>query len=119
RCVHNPLRQRFLAAVHYSRNEASHGPTPVAGIDMLLLLVNSFPSRHCRSSCPILFLFGGSFLRCASASTALRTLRPVFGAAAPAPIHAQRVERSAHNVIADTRQILHASPAYKHDRVLL
>src|SRR4030095_2970775 len=119
RCVHDPLGQRFLATLHHRRNEAGNRWTPIAGIDVVLFFVNSFPSRHRRLSYPILFLLGGGFLRSASASTSLRTLRPVFGAATPASIHAQRVERSAHNVIADTRQILHASPPHKHDRVLL
>src|SRR6266550_5181637 len=50
RRVHNPFRERFLATLHNGRNEALHGGTPVAGIDALLLFVNSPPSRHCRSS---------------------------------------------------------------------
>src|SRR6266566_30763 len=120
RRVHNPFRERSLAALHNGRNEARHGGTPVAGIDALLFFVNSPPSRHCRSFYRKLFLFGRSLFRCApSAASAFRSFRSIFGAAASTSIHAKTVERTTHNVVAHTGQILHASSAHEHDGVLL
>src|SRR5262249_15012249 len=49
----------------------------------------------------------------------LRPLRSVLGPTTTPPIHTKRVKGSAHNVIAHARQILHASAAHEHDRVLL
>src|SRR6266576_4292662 len=121
RRVHNPFRERFLATLHNGRNEALHGGTPVAGIDALLLFVNSPPSRHCRSFYPKLFLFGRSLLRCApsAAAAAFRSFRAIFGAAASTSIHAKTVEGATHNVVAHAWQILHAPSAHEHDGVLL
>src|SRR4029077_5978266 len=50
RGVDNALGERFLAAFHHRGDEPRDGRTPIAGIDALLLFVNSLPSRHCRSS---------------------------------------------------------------------
>src|SRR5688500_10849789 len=49
----------------------------------------------------------------------LRPLRPVLAARLLASLHADRVERPADDVVPDARQVLHASPADQHDRVLL
>ena len=80
RRVNNPLRQRFLAALHHRGNQARHRRTPIAGIDVLFLFVNFPPSRHCRSSFQNYFFspraFGAAF---AAASLAA----PPFGRFAP------------------------------------
>src|SRR3970282_700333 len=49
----------------------------------------------------------------------LRRLGAVLGAALLAVLHALRVERTAHDVVAHARQILHASAANQTHRVLL
>src|SRR5258708_14996429 len=59
----------------------------------------------------------GSSLRCRPAS--LGALCAVLRAALLAVLHASGVERAAQNVIANTREILHAAAAHQHDRVLL
>src|SRR6185436_1019323 len=46
-------------------------------------------------------------------------LGAVLGPALVAPIHARSVERAAHNVVSNTREILHTAAADQHDRVLL
>src|SRR5690349_18940993 len=50
---------------------------------------------------------------------ALLRLRAVLRATLLAPAHTTRVQRPAHDVVAHSRQILHAAPADEHDRVLL
>src|ERR1051326_3439441 len=124
RSINDPLRERFLAALHHSGDEPGHRRTPVAGIDVLFLFVNSPSSRHCRSSSNLFFLLLGScrrrFCRAASTGSAtFRSLRSVLGATTPASIDAERVKRTTHNVIANPRQIFHAPTAHEHDRVLL
>src|SRR4051812_286539 len=49
----------------------------------------------------------------------LRALGAVFRSALHAALDADRVERAAHDVIADTRQILDAAAANQHQRVFL
>src|SRR5260370_34975617 len=49
----------------------------------------------------------------------LRPLRAILRAPLFPPLHADGVERAADDVIADTRQILHAAAANEHQRVLL
>src|SRR6185503_11083098 len=49
----------------------------------------------------------------------LRPLRSVFRAALLPSLHADGIERSAHDVIAHARQILDAAAANEHQRVLL
>src|SRR6202007_1539999 len=52
----------------------------------------------------------------------LRSLGPlgaVFRAPLLAIIHTGRIECAAYDVITNSREILHAAPAYEHDRVLL
>src|SRR5258707_12609689 len=61
--------------------------------------------------------FTGSSLRCRPAS--LGALCAVLRAALLAVFNASGVERAAHNVIANTREILHTAAAHQHDRVLL
>src|SRR3954470_3884807 len=53
------------------------------------------------------------------ASLSLRTLGAVLGTALTAGLHADRVERAPDDVIADAREILHATAADQDDRVLL
>src|SRR5262245_19849507 len=55
----------------------------------------------------------------ASAASALRRLGAVLRATLLASRHPGRVERAADDVIADTRQVFHATAADHHDRVLL
>src|SRR5579884_1850081 len=50
---------------------------------------------------------------------ALGALRSVLRTSLVAIGHADRVERAAHHVIPNTRQILHTAAADEHDRVLL
>src|SRR5258707_14481163 len=59
----------------------------------------------------------GSSLGCRPAS--LGALRAVLRAALLAVFNAGGVERAAHNVVANTRKILHTAAAHQHDRVLL
>src|SRR5687767_9212457 len=49
----------------------------------------------------------------------LRRLGAVFGATLLAVLHALRVERAAHDVVAHPGQVLHAPAADQHHRVLL
>src|SRR5438445_2485834 len=49
----------------------------------------------------------------------LGPLRPVLGATLFAALHADRVERAADDVVADTGQVLHAAAPDEHQRVLL
>src|SRR6185295_4629106 len=49
----------------------------------------------------------------------LRHLGAVLRAALLAVLHALRVERTAHDVIAHARQVLHAAAADQHHRMLL
>src|SRR5205823_1727714 len=49
----------------------------------------------------------------------LRAFRAVLGAALLAIGDTDRVERAANNVIANTRQVLHAAATDEHNRVLL
>jgi len=51
--------------------------------------------------------------------SSLNALRAIFRSALSPLHHADRVERSADNVIAHARQVLHAAPADQHNRVLL
>src|SRR5579875_844798 len=50
---------------------------------------------------------------------ALGALCPVLGAALLAVGHANRIERAAHDVVTNARQILHTAAADEHDGVLL
>src|SRR5690606_9061075 len=52
-------------------------------------------------------------------SSGLRTLGAVLGTTLLALGHAGGVERAAHHVVADARQILDAATAQQHNRVLL
>ena len=49
----------------------------------------------------------------------LRALRPVLRPALLANRHANRIQRSTHNVVTNTRQILNTAAADEHNRVLL
>src|SRR6478752_2239487 len=60
--------------------------------------------------------FGAGPLRGISA---LLLLGAVAAASLLAVLHALRVERAAHDLVADTREVLHAAAAHEHDRVLL
>src|SRR5436305_2109646 len=51
--------------------------------------------------------------------TLLALLGSVFRSPALAAIDAQRIQRAAHDVIADARQVANASAAHQHDRVFL
>src|SRR5882672_6562421 len=55
-------------------------------------------------------------LRCRAG---LRTLGAVLRAALLTIFHSRSIQRAAHNVITNTRQILHTAAAHQHDRVLL
>src|SRR5205085_8842051 len=63
-------------------------------------------------------LFGTSLRRGMSLSRFGR-LGAVFGAALLAVLHALRIERAAHDVVAHAGQVLHAAAADQHHRVLL
>src|ERR1700676_13758 len=123
RAVKHPLRRALLAFVHHRADEFLHDVASKYRVDGLRapadysftrhfvfsLLQISFPGHPPRS--PQKYLF-----RC---RPGLRTLRAVLGPALLAILHARRVQRSAHDVIAHSRQILHASATPQHDRVLL
>src|SRR5260363_112936 len=49
----------------------------------------------------------------------LGAFRTVFGARLLAILHTLRIQRAAHHVVAHARQILHATAADQHNRVLL
>src|SRR5436190_13015258 len=49
----------------------------------------------------------------------LRTLGAVLGARLLAVFHALQVERTAHDVVTNARQVFHATAAHQHDAVLL
>src|ERR1700722_8187864 len=51
--------------------------------------------------------------------SSLRTLRSILRAALLPVSHANRVQRSTHNVVTNTRQVLHTATADQHNRVLL
>src|SRR5262245_49084295 len=51
--------------------------------------------------------------------SSLRPFGPVLRAALPTILHSDRVERAADDVVANSRQVLHAATADEHDRVLL
>src|ERR1700760_4931883 len=51
--------------------------------------------------------------------SALLLLRAVAAASLLAVLHALRVERTADDLVADTRQVLHAAATHAHDRVRL
>src|SRR6185436_7461527 len=61
----------------------------------------------------------GTSLRRGMVLSRLRRLGAVLGAALLAVFHALRVERAAHDVVADARQVLHPAAADQHHRVLL
>src|SRR5690349_8065782 len=52
-------------------------------------------------------------------ASALLLLRTVAAAGLLTVLHALGVQRAAHDLVADTGQVLHAAPADEHDRVLL
>src|ERR1019366_3804873 len=64
-------------------------------------------------------VFGSTSARHTLFRGSLRTFRAVLGARLLPAGHSSRVHCSAHNVIADTRQILDAAAADQHNRVLL
>src|SRR6266571_643810 len=52
-------------------------------------------------------------------SRLFRSLRSVLRSALHPPLNADRVERAAHDVITDARQVLHAAAPNEHQRVFL
>src|SRR5712664_745938 len=121
RAVKHPLRRRLLAFPHHRADELLHN---VAGIDRigrlwspenksfawhcsLSLLQKSFHAQPLNQTVALLRRRG------------LGPLRAVLRSSLLAVLHARGVQRSAHDVIAHTRQILHAAAAHQHDRVLL
>src|SRR5713101_2642773 len=98
--VHDPLGRTLLAAVHHHVDKLRHDPAPVLRIRQAL------PSRR---PCP----------KHLSRASRLGLLRPVLRAALLASRHSRRIERSANDVIANARQVLHSAAADEDDRVLL
>src|SRR5438105_1445653 len=86
-CVNNPLRERFLAALHHSGDEPGHRRTPISGIDVLFLFVNSPSSRHSRSSYSNYFFSAAASFGAAFGAAALAApppaVAPPFGRFAP------------------------------------
>src|SRR5207237_8497760 len=87
RTFHDFFRERLLAALHHSRDEPRHRRTPIPGIHVLFLFVNSPSSRHCRSSYSNYFFsaaasFGAAF-GAASLAAPPPAVAPPFGRFAP------------------------------------
>src|SRR6267154_3340300 len=121
RAVKHTLRRRLLAFPHHRADELLHN---VAGIDRigrlgspenesfawhcsLSLLPKSFHAQPLNQTVALLRRRG------------LGPLRAVFRSSLLAVLHARGVQRSAHDVIPHSRQILHAATAHQHDGVLL
>src|ERR1700674_5193175 len=141
RAVKHALRRRLLAFPHHRADELLHD---VAGIDRIGCLwspENKSFAWHCslsllrqiftaqnagRSAQPIVlssvlpisifaFPISAALLR----TCGLGPLRTVLRTSLLAVLHARGVQRSAHDVIPHSRQILHAAAANQHDGVLL
>src|SRR6266478_10224 len=121
RAVKHALRRRLLAFPHHRADELLHN---VAGIDRigrlrspenesfawhrsLSLLRNSFHAQPINQTVALLRRRG------------LGPLRSVLRSSLLTVLHARGVQRSAHDVIPHSRQILHAATAHQHDGVLL
>src|SRR5262249_35240507 len=97
--VDDPLRRAPLAVVHHAVDELTDERTLINRIRRNVALRDFSSTWHDLSLLRAL----GAVLR--------TTLHP--------PLHADGVERPAHDVIPDARQILHAAAANQHERVLL
>src|SRR5882724_6144274 len=107
--VEDALGGGLLAAPHHRVHELGDQGGVVDGISCYFTLRYVAFSRHyffCSGAKP------QTFLR-------LRALGSVLGARLLAVGDAGGVERAAHNVITDTRQVFHAAAADEHDGVLL
>src|SRR6266513_1176405 len=100
RVVHDPLGRRLLAADHHDVYELRDETGPVLGVRQHLALDGARPSHRLGPS-------------------GLGRLGAVLRAALLPPGHAGGVERAADDVVPDARQVLHATAADHHDRVLL
>src|SRR5690349_12471602 len=118
RTVHDALGGAALAVAHQRADEFRHQRAAVQRIERNFTLRNFSTSWHCDLSegRPEGLRYQKAGLR-----PALR-FRPL-GAVLRAPLlpalHAHRVERAAHDVVADAREVLHAAAANEHERVLL
>src|SRR6267143_44921 len=100
RVIHDPLGRRLLAADHHDVHELGDEAGPVLRVRQHLALSGARPS-HRLGPC------------------ALRRLGAVLRPALLPPGHAGGVERAADDMVPDARQVLHATAADHHDRVLL
>src|SRR5712692_5872016 len=138
RAVKHALGRRLLAFPHHRTDELLHN---VAGIDRIGRLrspENKSFAWHCSLSLlrqiftaeplrtthrPSSVLPISNFFFPPSASLLRRRclgpLRSIFRTSLLAVFHTRGIQRSAHDVIAHSRQILHAATAHQHDGVLL
>src|SRR6267142_4453676 len=101
-------RRRGMGFLYFSRVVAPGPPKgPIVTGPDLLLTASPRTSRSSGAAARDIQLFG------------LRPLGSVLGAALLAVLHALRVQRAAHDVIAHPGQILDAAAADQHHRVLL
>ena len=116
----------FLPSHHQDVDEAAHHPVAVLRIRQRLPLRNVASSGHLRCLSP---RERGRSSGCRARSTSDGARWPetgYFGRLAPyferlrwRAVTPVRVERAAHDVVADTREVLHAAAADQHDGVLL
>src|SRR5258708_7742543 len=121
RAVKHPLRRGLLAFPHHRADELLHN---VAGIDRIGRLrspeTKSF-AWHCSLSL-LRNSFHAQLLNQKVALLRRRSLGPlraVLRTSLLAILDARGIQRSAHDVIPHSRQILHAAAAHQHDGVLL
>src|SRR5262245_43518596 len=126
RAVDDVLGGALLAVHHQDVDEPADHPVAVLRIRQRLALRNVASSGHLRS---LSTARARTFVRLPRAvelrrravagNGLLRTFGAVLRAAAVPGRHPGGVERAAHDVVADTRQVLHAAAADQHDGVLL
>src|SRR5215475_393437 len=127
--INDALGHRLLAVPHHRVDELGDERAIVNRVGQNLAFWDFSSSRHkltsqsveplgaARGADPGLFLLAPLGGRAGRAL--FRSLRAVLRAALLAVSHADRIERAAHDVIANSRQVLHAPAAHQHDRVLL
>src|SRR5208283_49859 len=98
RVIKDLLGERLLAAFHHDVHELRDGAVVILGVRRNFADANLSFARHI---------------------TLLGFLRPVLGTALAPLLHADRVEGAANHVIANARQIAHATAANQHHRMLL
>src|SRR5579862_4011653 len=102
RVIKNLLCQRLLAPFHHDVHELRDGAVVILGVR------RNFADAYLSFARHITLLIAS-----------LGFLRPVFRTALAPLLNADRIQRAANHVIADARQVAHATATNQDDRVLL